>query len=100
MKIEPIYPIVQRENVAHINRAITQSDRALPDFEQSRSLDAALAELPDVRAEAVARGKALVADPNYPSQEQIKKMSRLLAANLGRASSRPVATGVDIERRA
>jgi hypothetical protein len=95
MKIEPIHAIAARENVRQTSRVNTQSNNALPDFEQSRSLDAALAESPDVRAEAVARGKALIADPNYPSQEQIKKMSHLLAAHLTQPNSRPVATGVD-----
>jgi Flp pilus assembly CpaE family ATPase len=49
-----------------------------------------LAEIPEVRAEKVARGKALVADPNYPSREQIKQMADLLAANLARGSHRHV----------
>ena len=40
-----------------------------------------MASAPDVRAEEVARGKALVADPNYPSTEQIRKIARVLAAN-------------------
>jgi hypothetical protein len=43
-----------------------------------------LASVPDVRAEEVARGKALVADPNYPSKEQIRKIAGVLAANLDR----------------
>jgi hypothetical protein len=47
----------------------------------------AMSQIPDVRAEKVARGKALVSDPNYPSKEQIKKIASLLAANLKRGNS-------------
>lgn len=100
MKIEPIYSTATRKNVRHTSRTATQSNHALPGFEQSRSLEAVLNEVPDVRAEAVARGKALVADPNYPSQEQIKKVSHLLAAHLSQLDSRPVATGIDDEQMA
>lgn len=40
----------------------------------------AMIKTPDVRAEKVSRGKALVADPNYPSKDQIKKIASVLAA--------------------
>jgi hypothetical protein len=39
-------------------------------------------EAPDVRAEVVARGKALIANPNYPSTEQVKSIAKLLAGEL------------------
>ena len=42
----------------------------------------ALAETPDVRADKVARGKALIADPNYPSKEQMRKIAGLLAEKM------------------
>jgi hypothetical protein len=48
---------------------------------RTKSIQQALNRTPDVRTEKVARGKALVADPNYPSREQIKKIANLLAAN-------------------
>lgn len=38
-----------------------------------------LESVPDVRAEMVARGKALIADPNYPSKEQLKGVASVLA---------------------
>ena len=34
-----------------------------------------------VRPEKIARGKALVADPNYPSPRHIRQIARLFAAN-------------------
>ena len=37
---------------------------------------------PDVRADKVARGKALIADPDYPSQETMRKVAGLLAEKL------------------
>ncbi len=37
---------------------------------------------PDVRAEKVALGKRLVADPNFPSRAVLEKIARLLARNL------------------
>jgi hypothetical protein len=56
----------------HRSRSVDESLR----FQQ------ALADAPDVRAETVARGKALVADPDYPSQEQIRKVAGILAGHL------------------
>lgn len=41
---------------------------------------------PEVRAEMVARGRALVANPNYPSKDQIGKIATLLAANWANGS--------------
>jgi len=49
----------------------------------------ALADAADVRAEKVARGKALVADPNYPSKEQIRKIAGILAGHLSNCESGP-----------
>jgi hypothetical protein len=50
-------------------------------FEESRRLNQALTDTPEVRADQVARAKALVADPNYPSKEQLDRIAGLLAAN-------------------
>ena len=36
---------------------------------------------PEVRADQVARAKALIADPNYPSEKQLDKIANLLARN-------------------
>lgn len=51
------------------------------DLERAESM-ARLERLSDVRPDAVARGKALVANPNYPDKKVIKKVSELLAGKL------------------
>jgi hypothetical protein len=63
------------------------SGRVLPLSDESHPLGQTLANEPDVRAEKVARGKALIADPNYPSKEQLKKIAGLLAENLNSLDS-------------
>jgi hypothetical protein len=51
------------------------------DFSDSSRLEQQLQNLPDVRPEAVQRGRELVADKQYPPQEGIRKISQLLAMN-------------------
>ena len=51
-------------------------------FERQCSWEAELSETADVRTDVVARGKALIADPNYPSCQQLNSVARLLAGNL------------------
>jgi hypothetical protein len=51
-------------------------------FPGASALDQALAAVPNSRPEVVARAKALVADPNYPSGETLKQLSSFLAAKL------------------
>lgn len=51
------------------------------DLERAESL-ARLERLADVRPSVVARGKALVANPNYPSLQIIRSISELLARKL------------------
>ena len=57
----------------------------------------ALTEMPDVRPEQVARGKALIADPNYPSLEQLKKIARVLAANWNGADAHSDLSGMPLQ---
>jgi hypothetical protein len=52
-------------------------------FERQRSWEVELSETADVRADVVARGKALIANPNYPSRQQLDCVARLLVARLG-----------------
>jgi len=86
MKTESIVPIVVREKVPSAKRAIRPlSGPAWTTFERHRSYEAELSATPDIRASEVARGRALIADPNYPSREQLGKIARvLLAGALGR----------------
>jgi hypothetical protein len=56
---------------------------AAPDsFASSNALDSALKNLPASRPDAVARAKALAADPNYPSADTLRQVSSLLAQRL------------------
>ena len=82
MKTKPTFQTVSRTNVRNLSLAPRpQTTHAFPTFDRSRSLDMALAEVPEVRASEVARGKALIADPNYPSQAQVKQIARTLAVS-------------------
>ncbi len=82
MKIEPTFQTVTPENFRTLSRATPPSaTHSFTSFDWSRSLAMALAEVPEVRASEVARGKALIADPNYPSQAQMKQIARTLAAS-------------------
>ena len=51
------------------------------DLERAESL-ARLERLAEVRASVVLRGKALIANPNYPDKKIVRKISQLLAAKL------------------
>lgn len=86
MKIEMTFSTIARDHSPALNRATSpKSGPAGTSFARSRSLEMSLAEMPDVRASAVARGRALIADPNYPSKTQMKKIARtLMASGLGR----------------
>ena len=63
-----------------------KSDNSLPP-DRFNDLDrvelvSRLERLADVRKSVVMRGKALVANPNYPDKDVIKHVSRLLARKL------------------
>jgi hypothetical protein len=81
MKTESTVPAVACENIPSTKRAIRpQSGPAWTTFERHRSYEVELTSTPDVRASEVARGRALIADPNYPSREQLGKIARVLLA--------------------
>ena len=52
------------------------ADRFSP--ENSKALEAALSEQPAIRADVVARGRELAADPSYPSAEILRKVSEVI----------------------
>jgi len=56
-------------------------------LQNSKALDQALAEVPDVRPDAVERGKALVASVPYPPLETIHRIARLLAYELAKSQN-------------
>lgn len=77
MKIERSLSPVKTENF-HLSRATRPQPSQTLNFTSSCSLEMSLAAVPDVRASEVARGKALIADPNYPSRQQLRSVARVL----------------------
>lgn len=51
-------------------------------FERTNALEETLRQTSSVRPDKVAQAKALVADPNYPSNEALSRMSDLLAQHI------------------
>ena len=82
MKIENVRQksMVNEVGTARKSKPATTSHTAT-DFEQTQQLEKTLATLPDARPEQVARARALIADPNYPSNAQMNRVAGLLAAN-------------------
>ena len=82
MRIEQNNFVAKTENLRNLKHTTKPviSD-TLVSFGENEQLNQALTSTPDVRAERVARGKALIADPNYPSKEQVKAIAGILAEN-------------------
>jgi len=53
----------------------------------SKALDQALAAAPDVRPDAVEKGKALIASVPYPPLETIHRIARLLAYEMAKSQN-------------
>ena len=51
-------------------------------FERTKALEQSLRDTPAVRTDKVAQAKSLVADPSYPSDQALSRMSDLLAKHL------------------
>jgi hypothetical protein len=51
-------------------------------FERTKALEETLRQSSSVRSDKVAQAKALVSDPNYPSDDVLSRMSDLLASHL------------------
>ena len=52
------------------------------DLAKTDALDAALKATPDVRADQVARAKALIQDPGYPSAKAVAQVAEILASRI------------------
>jgi len=52
------------------------------DMARVDALDAALEATSEVRVEQVARAKALIRDPGYPSEEVVNQMAEVLSRKL------------------
>src|SRR4051794_23029751 len=82
---------IERENLNAVtghkqtfNREMTPTAKNALLVSREISREPELANTPEVRADVVARGKALVADPNYPSKETLQRVAGVLAADLKR----------------
>ncbi len=53
----------------------------------STKLISVLKQIPEVRAEKVAQARNLIQDPSYPSEAVLRKISSILADNIGPRSS-------------
>lgn len=51
------------------------------DFDRAHTMER-LERLVDIRSKVVARGKALIANPEYPDKEILRKVSHLLAHHI------------------
>lgn len=70
----PVRPELTPAPTASRNRpVIPPSDQI--STESARFLRAELNRQPEIRSEVVARGRALVADPNYPSMAALRKVA-------------------------
>ena len=65
----------------HLKKSSDLPADRFSDLERAESL-ARLERLADVRPSVVLRGKALVANPNYPDKKIVRQISRLLADKL------------------
>lgn len=58
------------------------TEPAMVDLAKADALDAALQATPEVRAEQVARAKALIQDPTYPSDKVVDQVAEVLAKRI------------------
>lgn len=76
---------IRGSEVRPVRRAAPERTDA-GEFGQAEALRQALERTPDIRPEAVERGRALVETRNYPPPEALDRLARLLAIGLGGAT--------------
>jgi len=74
----PIPPVETR-----LTRRLTEAAADAGEFAGTEALQRALNATPDVRPEAVARGKALAESPDYPPARTLEGLARLFAVSFG-----------------
>ena len=62
--------------------ASTANTDSTMSFERTNALEETLRQTSSVRSDKVAQAKALVADPSYPSDDVLNRMSYLLAKHI------------------
>jgi hypothetical protein len=84
-RFRPISPLERRPTPP-----ATQAATDAGEFSSTEGLQRALNATPDVRPEAVARGKALIESPHYPPDQTLQSLARLLALDF--STSQPTAS--------
>jgi hypothetical protein len=80
MQVNPVNrPALPAEPIHSSTPASSRPESAPANFSGTESLNRALDEQKPARAEEVQRGRELMADLQYPPQELIRRLSRLLA---------------------
>jgi hypothetical protein len=82
MKVNPSHHLpaaAQATRTTTKPAAVPEASAAQPEFAASVGLAKNLAATPEVRADQVARAKALIADPNYPNAKTVQAVARRLA---------------------
>jgi hypothetical protein len=80
MKVNPNREVPSpARHFAETKSTARSNDTDKPNFVATNNLVQRLASTPDVRAEEVARAKALIADPDYPDAKTIRAIARQLA---------------------
>lgn len=65
-----------------VRREPAQSAASAMSFDHTQALEQTLKETPAVRPEVVSRAAALLADPNYPSDQVMNRVANTLAKNI------------------
>ena len=80
MKVNPNREVpISTPRASATKPAVHSNATDTPNFIATNKLALKLASTPDVRADEVARAKALIADPNYPDDQTIRAVARGLA---------------------
>lgn len=70
-----------------VRRSGSGSEEAAVQFTESQALNLALADVPDLRVEAVEKARQLVGQVDYPPQETIQKLANLFAIHFSNSKN-------------
>ena len=83
MKVNPNRDLSAAAQISRLTKWSAKPATAdAADMQASTKLALKLAATPTIRADQVARAKALIADPNYPTAKTIRAVAQQLAENL------------------
>ena len=89
MNIQPCksesVPVPSKPTTKPAKPAKEPSAEAAPSATKQEKLLAALDKEPDVRAQEIERGKALAADPDYPSSDLLAKLAEVFVNDARRS---------------